>query len=466
MTETQLQPSSAGPSTREAATLVNRPLLSSRERWQDLVLLGADLAFETNNKGRFTFVAPGNALGWPSGTLVGQPSALVLDPAARSISFNPFRANQAARAGKTWVRRYDGSTACLSFSTAPLIGANGRPAGTRGIGFDVTQYHLHASRIAGSLRRGEVLDFILWGVAQEVMAPRMMDAALAALVNALAADGAAVVAAHLDGRSELMHLAGAGCETLWSTAIDLAVQHGIEPTQTVTLDGRALLAVGCKTRFDARAALAVWRSTDPRPWDKDDILLARSAGGIIRMILEHEAIQYEMGKQARTDPLTGLLNRRAFMEEMHRHTDRLDQEGLPGTLMFVDMDCFKSVNDRFGHEVGDQVLMTAAALLRDLVRPTDLVGRFGGDEFAVWMSGADHLTAAERAERLRCEAPVELAAQVPEPVSGLGLSIGIATRRPGSHEPIDSLIRRADEAMYEVKRGGRGHWRVSLLRGD
>jgi diguanylate cyclase (GGDEF)-like protein len=184
------------------------------------------------------------------------------------------------------------------------------------------------------------------------------------------------------------------------------------------------------------------------------------------MILEHEAIQQEMRRQARTDPLTGLMNRRAFMEEVERHVDRLDQERAPGTLMFVDMDAFKTVNDRLGHDMGDQTLMQVAQMLRDLVRPFDLIARFGGDEFAVWMSGADHLTAAERADHLRLNAPRELTELLGQEIPGLGLSIGIATRRAGSQEPIDDLIRRADMAMYEVKRGGRGHWRVSLLEGD
>ncbi len=226
------------------------------------------------------------------------------------------------------------------------------------------------------------------------------------------------------------------------------------------------MAVGCQTRFGAHAALAVWRNADPRPWDRDDTQLLQSAASIIRMILEHEAIQHEMGRQARTDPLTGLLNRRAFLEEMQRHVDRLDSENAPGTLMFVDMDAFKAVNDKFGHEMGDHILIHVAKMLRDLVRPFDLIARLGGDEFAVWMTGADHMTAAERADHLRKSAPRELNDILGEPLPGLGLSIGIACRRAGSLEPIDNLIRRADLAMYEVKRGGRGHWRVSLLEGD
>ena len=191
-------------------------------------------------------------------------------------------------------------------------------------------------------------------------------------------------------------------------------------------------------------------------------MLVGSATNIIRMVLEHESIQSEMNRLGRTDPLTGLLNRRAFIEEVNRQTDRLDREHLPGTLMFADLDHFKAVNDQMGHEAGDKVLLRAASLLRQTVRPSDLVARLGGDEFAVWMGGADHMTVAERADHLREVAPHELGEVVGGDAPRMSLSLGIASRRAGSQEPLDSLMRRADMAMYEVKRNGRGHWRVSL----
>ena len=166
----------------------------------------------------------------------------------------------------------------------------------------------------------------------------------------------------------------------------------------------------CHTRFGAHAGLALWRSPGSRGWDHEDKLLISAAASLIRMVLEHEAIQQEMARQARTDPLTGLLNRRAFLEEMARHIDRLDRDDQPGTLMFADLDYFKPVNDRLGHEIGDQVLLRTANMLRDTLRPSDLVARLGGDEFALWMDGADHMTAAERADSLCREVPRELRA--------------------------------------------------------
>jgi diguanylate cyclase (GGDEF)-like protein len=162
------------------------------------------------------------------------------------------------------------------------------------------------------------------------------------------------------------------------------------------------------------------------------------------------------------DPLTGLLNRRAFLEEIARRVDRLDREELPGTLMFADLDNFKPVNDLQGHEMGDQVLMRAALLLRRVVRPSDLVARLGGDQFAMWLDNADHMTAAERAEMLRQSVPREMADVTGPDGPRLSISIGIACRQPGTTEALDELMRRADLAMYDVKRNGRGHWRVAL----
>jgi diguanylate cyclase (GGDEF)-like protein len=442
-------------------------LLHSRQRWRDLVSLGADLAFETDATGCFVFVMPDPAFGWDAGALLGQPGALLLADGTEDSTFNPFRSTEPVRRRRTWIKRADGTPACLAFSVIPLTSPDGRITGAHGIGIDMTEDDARDAQVAASLRRGEVLDHILWRVGQEVLAPRMMSAALDALMNALGAEGAAVIVlASSESSVQLLHHAGNNVTAVIQSAARLLPTHANGSVQTSNLEGRPLLLVGCQTRFGAHAGLMVWRASDNRPWDHEERLLLGTAANIIRMVLEHEAIQREMARLARTDPLTGLLNRRAFLDEVERHIDRLDREGLPGTLMFTDLDHFKPVNDKLGHEMGDQVLVHTAAMLRQAVRPTDLVARLGGDEFAVWMSGADHLTAAERADLLREQVPAELGELVGADAPRLSMSIGIATRRTGSNETIDSLIRRADMAMYEVKRTGRGHWRVSLVEGD
>jgi diguanylate cyclase (GGDEF)-like protein len=436
-------------------------LLDSRQRWRDLVTMGADLAYETDEWGRFVFVIPDPSLGWSAPTLIGQPAELLLVGGVNANGFNPFRVTAPVRRRRAWLNRTDGSAAMLVFSAAPLFDAEARIVGTRGIGVDWTGYDDHEARVATALRRGEVLDHILWRMGQEVLAPRMMQAALDALMNALGAEGAAVIDLHGAQGPLLVHRAGGAAEEVLPEATALLAEAN-GPADAIGDSGRPVVVAVCRTRFGAHAGLALWRSPGARGWDPEDKLLVDAAASLIRMVLEHESIQQEMARQARTDPLTGLLNRRAFLEDMARRIDRLDRDEQPGTLMFVDLDHFKAVNDRLGHDVGDQVLQCTAEILRNTLRPSDLVARLGGDEFALWMDGADHMTAAERAERLCVGVPRELLKIVGIEEPTPTVSVGIATRRVRSDEPIESLLRRADQAMYEVKRTGRGHWQVCM----
>jgi diguanylate cyclase (GGDEF)-like protein len=451
------------------AEVLQGVLFDSRQRWRELVNLAADFAFETDEWGRFTLITPDPALHWAAGALVGQPSATLLAEGGDG-AFNPFRVSAEVRHRQAWLKRGDGGLARLTFRASPIRDATGRITGARGVGTDMTELEGQAVELAGALRRAEVLDHILWRMGQEVATSAMMIATLDVLANAISADGLAVViaATNLD-QSRLAYATGICADAVIQFAGQKLRSVGPRPAGTTTpetsgIDGQPVLIAVCLTRFGERAGLVAWRAPDARAWDGDDIHLLGSASHLVRMILERETIQLDMVQQARTDPLTGLLNRRAFLEEMARYAARQDRDNAPATLMFVDLDNFKPVNDRLGHEAGDEVLRCIGILLRKTFRPTDLIARLGGDEFAIWLNGADHMTAAERAEYLRDAVPRELAEITGPDGPRIGVSIGIACREAGDGEPLDNLMRRADAAMYEVKRGGRGHWRVSLLK--
>ncbi len=457
------------PPAPPAEHALREALLDSRQRWRDLVTMAADLVYETDSWGRLVFLAPETVLGWSAATLLSQPAELLLADADGLSGFNPFRITAPIRRRRAWLRRPDGSSVCLTIAAAPLFDSEGRLTGTRGLGQDVSEQDGHDARIAAALRRCELLDHILWHMRQEVLAENMMRSALEALVAALGAEGCAVIDMLGDGvASRIMHQIGLPLPEVLHTAMNLLEGGDTEPSHAMAADGRLVMVCPSCRRYGDQAGFVLWREPGARGWDSDEMALAGSATGIIRVILEHDAIQREMALQARTDSLTGLLNRRAFLDEVSRRVDRLEREDLPGTMMFVDLDHFKALNDYRGHDVGDEALCIVAGLLRQTFRPTDLVARLGGDEFAIWMDGADELTAAERAEGLRTAGPATLAHLAPndhdaDEARPLSMSIGIATRWPGQDEDIDTLIHRADQAMYEVKRSGRGHWRVSHM---
>ena len=434
-------------------------LLDSRQRWRDFVTLASDLAFETDTAGRLVFVSPDPFLGWPTSALLGQPGFMLL--AMAGAGFDPFAAGPGYRDRRAWLKRAEGGTACFSFAAVPML-EGGRCTGMRGTARDMTAQEQEDCRTTAALRRGEVVQHILWQMRQEVLAPRMMQAVLEGLSAALGASGSAVLNLLADaGPSAVLHHCGADPAELLEGLFETLQADTADPVIS-SIAGHPSLTCPSYTRFGERAGFCIWRAAGAAAWTDDDALLASSATAIIRVVLEHEAIQRELALQARTDPLTGLLNRRSFVEEVARRIDRLDREQLPGTLMYVDLDHFKRLNDCCGHDVGDEALKLAAALLRNAVRPADVVARLGGDEFALWLDGSDELTAAERAERLRLDAPALLAAALPPTAPALSTSIGIAARHPHQAETLEDIMRRADSAMYEVKRAGRAHWRVSL----
>jgi diguanylate cyclase (GGDEF)-like protein len=450
---------SGGGDTRLVDQPLRAALLESRQRWRDLVTMTADLVFETDASGCFTFISPDPVLGWSAGELLAEPARTLLADPPAIAGADPFRPGRPTRGKRVWMRRADGSLACIALAAAALLDPAGHTIGARGLGIDITDQDEEQALKASALRRTAVTDDILWRMRQEVLAPRMMRVVLDELANALGTEGVAVVT---DGPS-ILHQSGEGAGAVLDRLADLLDRADqANPVQAGDTRDQPILVSACHTRFGEKIALAIWRPQGARDWDPEDRMLATSATTIIRVVLEHQSIQREMARQARTDPLTGLINRRAFLEELPRHIDRLEREHLPGTLVFADLDNFKAVNDVLGHEIGDEILCRTAQLLRDTVRPTDLVARLGGDEFAIWMNGADHLTAAERAEHLRVNGPTVLAKVIGSSSPALGFSIGIATRASG--EEVENVMRRADLAMYQVKRDGRGHWRVAQER--
>jgi two-component system cell cycle response regulator len=196
-----------------------------------------------------------------------------------------------------------------------------------------------------------------------------------------------------------------------------------------------------------RLALAPSASSE-RNADQLVALVARELGGPVRIT----ALMDEQKLLATIDPLTGLRNRRAFVELGRVEINRSQRYVLPLSLVVIDVDHFKTINDRHGHAAGDRVLAALGTLLHRQLRTPDLPARWGGEEFVVALPNTDGAGGKVVAERLRRAVEALAIEQDGTPIA-VSASFGVASFRPG--ESLESLVDRADRAMYTAKFNGR-----------
>lgn len=436
-------------------------LIESRQRFKDLVEAGCDLIWETDAQGCFTYVSATDAADGGFAALVGTPADdLQIDPIPGAES--PFRARTRVRGVELWVRTPAGAEACMLATAVPLFGADGAWRGARGTCLDVTAERSDTARLAVDRHRERLLKYIL-GILRDDMEPaRMLSAACAALVPALAASGAAIY--RREGAAGLVCAAEAGPLPAREVLLPLAARALEGGAETAAVhDGVSLTAIPTRFEREGNGVLCLWRQDATHRWRVEDRSLIAEIAGQIGLTIHQIARQEELEQLSSCDALTGLLNRRSFMSALERrHSRRADWRGGAG-LFFVDMDNFKAVNDRHGHQAGDRALVTLARILRDGTRNRDLVARLGGDEFALFIEDITPAAARHKGEHL-LRAAAELRAFSGADDRPLGISLGIAFCPPDRDEDLAALIDRADRAMYAVKRRGKSD--LALDSGD
>ncbi|AWK88108.1 GGDEF domain-containing protein [Azospirillum thermophilum] len=238
----------------------------------------------------------------------------------------------------------------------------------------------------------------------------------------------------------------------------LLVVRSLPDRQRLSLSGLLLLALAASVNTVGIFVL---------PWDQAlPIFLhgglpvsAFTVLGILLLgtMLAREARRLEaeaaLRTAAMTDPLTGLANRRAFFEAAGRAAAAARRHGTPLSLLLLDVDHFKDINDGHGHGAGDLVLVTLARVLQEGVRQSDLVARFGGEEFTILLPNAPLAGAFQLAERL-CDAVRDLRIPYGGAMIRLTVSVGVATLGPDG-PTADDMVKAADTAMYRAKNGGR-----------
>ncbi len=183
-----------------------------------------------------------------------------------------------------------------------------------------------------------------------------------------------------------------------------------------------------------------WYVKQPLQWHDQTMIMGMSAD-----ITELYLLKEELHRQAYTDALTQLYNRRHFFEQAEREQARASRHARPLCLILMDIDHFKQINDRYGHPVGDQVLVEVAQCLKEQVRQEDLLARVGGEEFALLLADTDPIAARFMAERIRSRIAA-LQVSAGEALIHPPLSLGIALLQP-EDETLDRLYKRSDEAL-------------------
>jgi len=447
-------------------------LVDSRQRYKDLVEISSDFAWETGPQGHFVFVSPQGALGWRADELVGRDPQEFLADRDAGIWDNiklPFQADRPTHGAELWFRRADGEAACLVATATPLYDTGGHWRGARGVCRDITAARSRDAALARAEARAHLLNYIVGAIRDDIVPQRMLDGAAAATARALSAAGCTICRA----RDRNRVAAGFDVAATFGRVPQEAVAAGLslraagtgrvssnEPVDFAVPGGGTGLAAPTAYRRAVNGAICLWRSAGDTAWNEDERDLLADVAAQLGLAIEQIANTEELERLSSTDGLTGLLNRRTFFTRLERRCTQLMPDGHAATLMYVDLDNFKLVNDAFGHQRGDEALLAVTGVLKSAAGHDDLVARLGGDEFALWLENCSADAAPQRAQAL-LEAGRVLGGFSGDPARPMGLSIGLAVFEPSAGEALEALIARADAAMYRVKRTGKGSFTLA-----
>jgi two-component system, cell cycle response regulator len=257
-------------------------------------------------------------------------------------------------------------------------------------------------------------------------------------------------------RTGVIGLQGAGdvdpvVQRAWAVGEPLALRR-LDPDEAPCLDrlwlDAANVVVVPHCGAISLAAIGEWPARGRGLLRANTLATAAEATARSGLELENVRLAAEVRRLASHDQLTGLANRRVFDEQLQLLVERAEREQRPLSLVLIDIDHFKQINDRWGHQTGDAVLRQAGAAVAGAVRAVDVPARYGGEEFAVLLPGCSGADALVMAQRLRTAIATEVTA------AGVTASAGVATF-PNNAADAHALVGRADEALYEAKRSGR-----------
>lgn len=431
-------------------------LAESRARYKDLIEITSDCVWETDHAARFSFISPLGLLGWSPDDILGKrPHELGL--VAIDALTTPFLTQKAIRDAELWLKNKQGEPRCLTVSALPRLNAAGSWVGARGLCRDITEHRQQAIELAHTRTREQITHDITRILHDSLSVDNELNAACRAMTHALSAEGTAFLRRHHGSWSLAAHY---GPDIPPSSTVLAETITTLGNTLSLDSDQRSWIFGRTQDNNTVTGAIVVWQTLGKVHWTIDDSNLVSSVAEQLGTIWSDIDDRLRLKERAERDGLTGLHNQRSFSEQIDRRIAQRHESGQPldMALVNIDLDNFKLINDTLGHDAGDNVLRRFAKKLETHVRPGDLVGRVGGDEFLIWLERVDEAIARRVAERI-VQSAFEIAASLPPLSKPLGASVGVAIL--GQEDDFASLMHRADATMYKAKKSGKSRAEIA-----
>jgi diguanylate cyclase (GGDEF)-like protein/PAS domain S-box-containing protein len=429
-------------------------LVTSRQLYRDLVECSADFGWETDAAGAFTYISPQGGFGYSARELNGiRSSELLLD----SSAVNAFNVQHRYRNVEVWLRRKDNSRACVVVSSVPTHDARGRWLGSRGMCRDVTAVKAH-------LLQEDILARIIDAIRNCVDPTEALETAARHIVEVFA-PARSLVAKKTQSGFELA--ANHGFDTgAASKALDhfslVLGESGAQQNRTVIEYSDSVSRILAAPSFHHGAVNGVVlaeRAISEGAWSDQERNLLQGIADQFGVAIEQVNSYKALEDLTRIDELTGLLNRRAFYAAIATRVQHQHRTGRPASLLYLDVDNFKAVNDLLGHQEGDRVLRRIGEMIRTKSRAGDMAARIGGDEFLIWLEDTGLDGAVSKAKTLLQDVN-DICGPVRSADIEVGVSIGVTVSDPAEQITLESLVSRADSAMYATKRAGKSGYSV------
>lgn len=442
-------------------------LVRSRQLYRELLKCSSDFAWETDAEGRFEFISERGAAGYTASELNHMLSEELLDRSLCQFEPDetPFSVTFPVVNMETWVRGVDGEARCMLISAVPILDDIGHHTGTRGAGVDVTDLRRHERAVAETQRREDLVDTLLEAIRAEFEPGNMLRVAAAEIAGAMGADLGCILTMPVNGDDPMQSVWSETADEELTRLVELTASRELQASghspivQNLELDERFVLLCGTLFGDEINGGLVLVRHNRVQPWKDEDRLLLRHIASQMGIILARASHAEALERLSRVDPMTHLLNRRAFYDDADLCLARNERSGKTAAYIYFDLDDFKRINDTLGHGVGDNLLIEFSDVLKTHTRKGDLAVRLGGDEFGLLLDNCDEAGAASKADEiLGALGPASQNAGVPWELS---VSAGIALWHPGARQSIEDVMERADRVLYEAKAAGKNGWRMA-----